>query len=514
MRRMWGDSVFAGQSVIWGGVTGLVLIVVYGCSPVRQHSEDTPPPNVTAENDARSHSGEPTVGAAPQAAELRVELTWSPEASVDAQTCGEVTAEAEGGVPPYKYSWSLPELSGRGPHRVCLSAPTTLAVRVTSADAANEEFDPSHAEAELEFPALAPTVDAGRDEPPTPTPVDASVPERPRLEHLPPPPLRDAPVGTEPFFDRDKVYFQATNRELLPSKDYVTAPKLIAPVDAPADFVYGLSWSRASIRNVDGRLIHDRHVFTRDALSDYEADIPIHDNDTPLPILQPCPDDKNQGRWFTIAWDGATYHDCPQYFYNPLPPGTDNGVYDEAGQRVWAGEGLGAIGPGNVAFRWEEGLPAELFRFPTGEVIATVDLGVDLTTHRFIAEKMKTDRAVFVFRENGTENRIWFEVGLDGQLLGSGEFEPLPPGVTYSYEGNSWAEGGSAAVDGHGCLYEFAFDGYPDFWVGDNLLIVRRPRAGEGTSDVPYRMRDMRAATEPMPLVEMGFGGPQLVTGQ
>lgn len=446
-----------------------------------------------------SSGGAQSTGGLATRAGLDVRIDVREISSGAREHCVELSASSSGGTAPYAYKWGGQGFVGPGPHELCVAIDTQVRVEASDAGASGEfGAAPRSGTAQV---------------------VVAGVAEVPAVVHRPPGTrLRDTPPGMAPRFDPDAVYFVGDSNALpSPENGYASPPWVIAPVTDPEDVVYGIGlFAGAYVRRSDGVLIHNDYVpyeFVRDAIPASAEGAPdITDNDVQFDVDLPCPRSEFEGRDSRLSWNGEMYHTCNQPYEEAA--GIDvsdgrRGWYAADGTLAWVGRGLWRIGPGNVAVRAaNDGWGLVLAHFDVNNTpIAPIPLDYE---PGYFAKTIRTrqDRFVIASGRDGTVERDWLEIDFAGNVLGQGEFAPLPPGVRFS-DDNRWRDGGDAAMDGNGCLYEFGFDGPDD----DSLIIVRQPRAGEGESAVIYRARDFLDSPSAL-RVRHWWGEAELITGQ
>lgn len=347
------------------------------------------------------------------------------------------------------------------------------------APAAQRSPDGGAAPTEIDMQMPKPTMT--HDEP------DAGAPLR-VPEHL-----RDAEPGTTPVLDPDRVYMLGENAE-IGSND----PQELAAVEAQTDSVPAIGWfSQGWIRRSDGHLLYQDNnygdpvrEFVRDPVplvsSDGHGLVDWHAGETELDSGSlPCNPGETKlttQRRFKLGWDGKLYHTCGNYDVVPAPDDPDTQTwYDATGREMYTSKvWLSRVGAGGIAIGTRGGNELVVFEFDGGHELASIDI----TNQTLIAARMRADGFWAALRDESSHERSWLDIDLSGAVTARGPFAPMPEGVTYVAPGNSWSDGGAAALDAQGRLYEFASETYDG--TDDNVVVVRRPPA-EGQSDVPYR---------------------------
>jgi hypothetical protein len=124
------------------------------------------------------------------------------------------------------------------------------------------------------------------------------------------PALRDAPVGTAPYFDPYRVYFVGVTAEHGASGNW-GPPWAIAPVEAPDDAVLGIdAFAPAFIRR-DGTMIYSGESYW--LMREFHVDewLPdgafpdVHLGEPEVDSELPCPFTEGVQRQNRVTWDGA-----------------------------------------------------------------------------------------------------------------------------------------------------------------------------------------------------------------
>ncbi|HVU00569.1 MAG TPA: hypothetical protein VHE30_02415 [Polyangiaceae bacterium] len=334
-----------------------------------------------------------------------------------------------------------------------------------------------------------------------PLPSDAgSLPSRAKL--------RSTNPGDPPVFDPDGMYVVGYVSDV----NQYDGPYGIAPVDDISDTVLALSlFGHEVVRRGDGHLLHDFlgsdpmgngigtpvYEFRRDegdyANLTYGETVVADTTATCAAVpLGPSAAPNRAGRYF-VSFDGAVFVSC----------------------YVDLGENQGSLEKWYRSDRTElplDGL-SPITAGPEGRLLAVSDHGthviLDLKTGTRVAAHSTNELfggdagSTFLLHARAlsegflllggppnyepTENLLWVALTRDGDIVSTGTFAPVPAGVSLQYD--NWT-GKYPMLDGLGRLYQFGVEGT------DDGVIVRRPRLGQGDSEVVFRQSSW-ATTHP-----------------
>jgi len=314
----------------------------------------------------------------------------------------------------------------------------------------------------------------------------------------PPHRLRDTTPGDVVVFDPNAVYAIGYVSDV----NYYEGPYGIAPLTDTADAVlalplFGDYWIRPS----DGHLLYSYlgstpqggqttplYEFRRDE-TDYTmptvgetslAD--VHAGCAAAP-RGPTGDPNNDGGYI-VAVDGPVYYGCYQ----------DLG-YNLGSRELWFSASGTPMSTGGL-YPYSMGVNGRMLGATDGGTYGVFDLvagapvvpmhsveqlfGGDASKTAALTTRAKKDGFWVVggpFNDHPTDQQVWVDIDLAGNVVGTGSFAPLPAGVDVTY--NNWT-GSYPVLDGSGALYQYAN-------LGSEGVIVRRPMTGSGDSTIAYR---------------------------
>ncbi|MDD9943492.1 MAG: hypothetical protein OXU20_20800 [Myxococcales bacterium] len=351
--------------------------------------------------------------------------------------------------------------------------------------------------------------------------------------------LRERTVGEAPSLDPDQVYFLGVRndhrvRQESPGRRSVVPPMptplyaSIAPLDNMSDSLQmlPLEIETAYLSRADGFLHYQvvprfglngpaqsPDVLRRFVLDEMRAVPGTHSAGRNLPEVLGDPvmehalaceslEEHQHKRLFVPGWDNEVYYACgqgaargPTILTLEGPWRRSYSWYDRRGALVYEGDvwlrRVGprgrALGQRRTAAGWEIVL---LDLNDGGALLATIDPGADFEAGSVVEMtgiRMRSDgfwlalqrapgAAQTVASDYPTGTRLfWLDLSLEGEILGRGEYAPLPDGLT-TIQLNSHAAH-RVAIDGSGAAYQIVEPASES--TDSRRSIVERPMRGD-----------------------------------